>query len=170
MNSKEIIKSQYGASLEMLKQAILKCPDSVWDNPADKNKFWHIAYHALFYIHLYLQPTESDFVPWANHRSDYQFMGPLPWPPHKEPDIGDPYQKQEILEYLELCRQQVEQQVAALDLDAEAGFDWLPFGKLELQFYSIRHLQHHTGELCERLWANEKIEVDWLGMSANDLD
>ena len=164
MNLKEVIKSQYYATLEMLKQAIIKCPDSVWDNLADKNKFWHIAYHALFYTHLYLQPSESDFVPWAKHRPDYEFMGPLPWPPHNEPEIGEPYRKEEILEYLEVCRQEVERQVNALDLDAESGFDWLHFGKLELQFYTIRHLQHHAGELCERLWANEKIEVDWVGM------
>jgi hypothetical protein len=27
-----------------------------------------IAYHALFYTHLYLQPAEADFVPWEHHR------------------------------------------------------------------------------------------------------
>ena len=45
----------------------------------------------------------------------------------------------------------------------ESGFSWLPFGKLELQFYSIRHVQHHTGELCERLGTTGDIEVGWVG-------
>jgi len=27
-----------------------------------------------------------------------------------------------------------------------SGFDWLPFDKLELQFYNIRHIMQHTGE------------------------
>ena len=62
MDTKTVIKSQYLAALEMLKQAILDCPDSVWDDPEHKNRFWHIAYHTLFYTHLCLQPTESDFV------------------------------------------------------------------------------------------------------------
>ncbi len=164
MDIKTVIKSQYLASLVMLKQAIGKCPESLWDDPAYKNRFWHVAYHALFYTHLYLQPSEKDFVPWAKHRVEYQFMGPLPWPPHKEPAIEEPYRKEELLAYLDICQQQVEEQVAALNLDDESGFDWLPFGKLELQFYNIRHLQHHTGELCERLGTKAKIDVDWVGM------
>jgi len=151
VNIKAVITSQYLASLDMLKQAIDKCPADLWDSPQDKNKFWHLAYHALFYTHLYLQPTGKDFVPWAKHRDEYESLGPLPWPPHKEPAIGDPYQKEEILEYLEFCRQQVSTAIEALNLDDPSGFDWLPFGKLELQFYNIRHLQQHTGELCERL-------------------
>ena len=92
-------------------------------------------------------------------------MGLLPWPPHNEPEIGDPYRKEEVLEYFQLCRQEVKKQVDALDLETESGFEWLPFGKLELQFYNIRHLQHHTGELCERLWAAEKIEINWVGVN-----
>ena len=55
--------------------------------------------------------------------------------------------------------------VDALDLQAESGFDWLPFNKLELQFYNIRHIQQHTGELCERLGTVGDIEVDWVGMA-----
>ena len=55
-----------------------------------------------------------------------------------------------MLEYLDLCRQQVDMRTRQLDLDASSGFQWLPFGKLELQFYTIRHLQQHAGELMER--------------------
>jgi hypothetical protein len=36
MTIKEIITSQYLASLEMLKQAILKCAESLWDDQAAK--------------------------------------------------------------------------------------------------------------------------------------
>jgi hypothetical protein len=37
MDVKETIKSQYYASLEMLRQAILACPESLWDGPEYKN-------------------------------------------------------------------------------------------------------------------------------------
>jgi hypothetical protein len=166
MNTKAVITSQYLATLNMLKQAIDKCPAALWNSPQDKNKFWHLAYHALFYTHLYLQSTEKEFVPWPKHRDEYEFMGPLPWPPHKKPNIGDPYQKEEVLEFLEFCRQQVAERVDALNLDGASGFEWLPFGKLELQFYNIRHLQQHTGELCERL-GQANIDVDWVGLAHN---
>jgi hypothetical protein len=81
----------------------------------------------------------------------------------KEPQIGEPYSREEILEYHELCREQVEEQVASMDLEAQSGFYWLPCGKLELQFYNIRHIQQHTGELCERLGAAGDVEVEWVG-------
>ena len=56
----------------MLAQAIEKCPDSLWADQGDRSKFWHVAYHAIFYTHLNLQPAESDFVPWEKHKKDYQ--------------------------------------------------------------------------------------------------
>lgn len=164
MHTKEVIKSQYSAALEMLKQAIVKCPDSMWDDPGHKNRFWHVAYHALFYTDLYVRSSEQDFAPWVKHRVEYQFMGPLPWPPHKEPEIGEPYNRNEMLKYVGVCQKVVEETVPSLNLDGASGFGWLPMGKLELQFYSIRHLQQHTGELYERLGAEADIDVDWVGM------
>jgi hypothetical protein len=166
MDYLQIIRSQYLATLEMLKQAIEKCPDTMWDDSTDKNKFWHVAYHALFYTHLYLQDREDDFVPWAEHREDYNFLGALPWPPHREPLIGVPYTQKQILAYCAICAQQVEERVDALDLEGGSGVSWLPFGKLELQFYNIRHIQQHAGELMERLSTLAGVEVDWVGSRA----
>ena len=163
MEIKAVIQSQYLAALEMLKQAIVRCPETMWHDPAQKNQFWHMAYHALFYTHLYLQPTEKDFVPWEKHQAESQFMGPVPWPPHHTPQIDEPYSREAVLVYLVLCQAQVREQVAKLDLAAPSGFDWLPFNKLELQFYNVRHLQQHTGELCERLGTQAGIDVDWVG-------
>ena len=103
---------------------------------------WHIAYHVLFYTHLYLQGSEQEFLPWAKHRKDYQSF---------QPEIREPFTKEDILAYLDVCQQQVDEKARQLTLDAESGFSWLPFGKLELQLYNIRHIQQHTGELMERL-------------------
>ena len=164
MDISEILVSQYLASLEMLKQTIAKCPESIWNDPGDKTKFWHIAYHALFYTHLYLQDSEDAFIPWVKHRKEYQFIGRLPWPPHARPQIGEPYDQDTVLEYLAFCQGQVAERVPQLDLEAPSGFDWLPFGKLELQLYTIRHIQQHTGELMERLGTRANMEIDWVGM------
>lgn len=154
MSIKDSIKSQYHASLDMLRQAITRCPDSLWDDREYKNVFWHVAYHALRYTHLYVQPSAQAFVPWAKHNEAYHRLEKLP--------IGASYSKEDILEYLEICREQV----ASLELDAPSGFGWLPFNKLELQFYNIRHLQQHIGELCERLGATGGIDVDWVSMKS----
>ena len=168
MSIQDIIKSQYRASLEMLRESIVKCSDTLWVDPAYKNKFWHIAYHALFYTHLYLQEDGRTFVPWSKHRQEYEFLGPFPWPPHKEPNIGEPYSQEDVLEYLEVCQNEVGGRVSSLNLEAASGFDWLPFDKLELQFYNIRHLQHHTGQLVDRLRTREAIGVGWVGTRPAD--
>jgi hypothetical protein len=154
MKVKEIIKSQYGASLAMLRQAIVGCPDSLWHSPEDKNPFWHITYHAIFYTHFYLHLTEEDFVPWEKHRDDCVSLGG----PRKGMEDEGPCSKADILAYLGLCLEQMPGHVDALDLEAESGFYWLPFDKLELQFYNIRHIQQHTGELCER------GRLRWIGL------
>jgi hypothetical protein len=156
MSIQDSIKSQYYASLDMFRQAVVKCPDALWDDARYANRFSHIAYHALHYTHLYLQPALTDFVPW---NKPGKVDGSL-----KKGATGEPHSREEILAYLEIVCEEVEKQVSALELDAPSGFFWLPFDKLELQFYNIRHLMHHTGELCERLGATGEIEVDWISM------
>ena len=75
MTAKKSIKSQYYASLEMLRQAIEECPESLWSGSEYKNEFWHIAYHVLFYTHLYLQPSEEEFIPWEKHVEQNRILG-----------------------------------------------------------------------------------------------
>ncbi|MEM7504955.1 MAG: DinB family protein [Pseudomonadota bacterium] len=165
MNDKQVIQSQYRAALSIMRQTIEKCPEPIWNDTTVKNRFWHVAYHALFYTHLYAQVSEETFQPWQHHRDEYQVMGQLPWPPHKEPTIGEPYTKDEVLTYLDFCWGQIPDWIDAVDLQGPSGFEWLPFNKLELQFYSIRHLMMHVGELAGRLGDQQGIDVDWVGMS-----
>jgi hypothetical protein len=37
------------------------------------------------------------------------------------------------------------------------------YHKLELHLYNIRHIQHHVGELYERLGARNGTILDWVG-------
>jgi hypothetical protein len=164
MDIKPILKNQYHASLAMLEQAIEKCPADLWLAQDHPNPFWHVAYHALFFTHLYLQTDEPSFRPWEKHRDEYQFLGPLPWPPHRRPNVQEPYTNAEILQYLRTCRSMVEEAIEKLDLDAaESGFLWYKMSKLEHQIVSIRHLQHHAAQLADRLRLHAGVGVDWVG-------
>ncbi len=160
MNVHKTIESQYLAALEMLKLAVEQCSDLLWDDAAYKNRFWHMTFHTLFYVHLYLQPTEGDFVPWEKHRENARTLSESA---DKQAAMKRPFTQAEILEYLAFVQQEVLNKVDKLDLEGESGFYWLPFSKLELQFYNIRHLQQHTGELCERLGGRGRVEVGWVG-------
>jgi hypothetical protein len=160
MNIHKNITSQYLASLEMLKQVIERCPASIWNSPEDKMKFWQIAFHALFFTHFYLQDTAQTFTTWSKHRPEHESfnqdrLAPL-----------TPYEREELLEYLVICQEQVKQKVSNLNMETDSGFHWLPFNKLELQIYNIRHLQQHTGELMERLGTRAEVEIDWVAMGS----
>lgn len=162
MPLEDILQSQFHATLSMLKQTIERCPNTLWTAPTATRPFWHIGYHVLFYTHLYLAPTGADFTPWQHHRPNYNFLGETPWSSHRMEEINQPYTKDEILAYLAFCQHEVDTRIHNIDPDAPSGFDWLPFNKLELMLYNLRHLQHHTGELGDRL-GQQHIEVDWVG-------
>ena len=92
----------------------------------------------------------------------------MPWPPHNVPEIGESYSQADLLEYVAFCREEIGEKTAVIDFHSpDSGFDWVPLNKLELQFYSIRHLQHHTGELCDRL-GQAGIDVAWIGLQHED--
>src|SRR6266404_3422767 len=109
-------------------------------NVNHKNAFWQLAYHTLFFTHLYLQRDEAAFQRWAQHR------GP------DDGIEGDPYTQAQVLEYWSFCDCIVDDAVDALDLDsAESGFSWYRMSKLEHQLVNIRHIQHHGAQLADRL-------------------
>ena len=163
MDVRKTIASQFHAALSMLEQTVRLCPQPLWDDRAQANPFWRVAYHALFFVNLYLQPNEDELSLWEEGREGYQFLGPTPWPPHTQPEADQPYSREEILAYLAFCREEVDRLVPAVDLGAPSGFSWLPFDKMELQIYNIRHLQQHVGDLSSLMLSQADLEIDWVG-------
>ena len=161
------LKSQYHAALAMLREAIEKCPDDVWFSREHVNAFWQIAYHALFFAHLYMQPNEAAFRPWKRHQANTQNPDGLGGPSDPNstlPLIPEPYTKSDILEYWAECDQMVDGAVDALDLhSAESGFSWYKVPKLEHQIINIRHIEHHMAQLADRLRSSANIGVKWVG-------
>jgi hypothetical protein len=155
MSIEHALQSQYLAALEMLRQAVVKCPVSQWQAENSKGKYWHIAYHVLYYVHKNLQTSEKDFTPWMCSRAPRE----APSASLAEPITGEAYSRDEILAYLEFCKLQIMEKLPGMQLQADSGFPWFPFSKLELQIHSIRHIQHHASQLSERL---EKDEVAWV--------
>jgi hypothetical protein len=160
MNIKAAFKSQYHASLAMLLDAVKHCPPDLWASEEYANPYWRIAYHALFYTHLYLQPSERDFEPWQHHRPGQQRLGAS-----AESGVSvTPYSVEEIAAYWRRCDELVDPAVDLLDLSAsESGFDWYRMSKLEHQLVNLRHLQHHTGQLADRLRQAADHGVRWVG-------
>ena len=166
---RRILKSQYHASLAMLRDAIEQCPDNLWLSTDYKNAFWQVAYHALFFTQVYLGKEEAAFRPWAQHQRDVQHQdgieGAGPSDPNSPlPLLPKPYTKAQVLEYWRLCDGMVDEAVDKLDLDnPECGFYWYKMSKLEHQFVNLRHIQHHEAQLADRLRSAANIGIRWVG-------
>ena len=84
--------------------------------------------------------------------------------PDRPPQTGNPYSKAETLAYWTICERMVDDSVDALDLlSLECGFSWYKVSKLEHQLISLRHTQHHTAQLMDRVRASTGLGVDWVG-------
>lgn len=164
---RSILKAQYHASLEMLKEAIERCPDELWLDSRPANAFWQIAYHTLFFTHLYMGPDEAAFVPWHGHQADVQHPDGIAGPADPEsalPLVPEPYSKEQVLEYWKICDDMVEEVVDTLDLyGAESGFWWYKVPKLEHQIINIRHIQHGAAQLADRVRAAADVGINWAG-------
>jgi uncharacterized damage-inducible protein DinB len=156
---KEII-SQYKASLNMLMDTIKKCPDSLWENNDYGNTYWRIVYHTLFYTSLYLSRSNAQFTPWEKHKVNYNFLGTVTHD-NQQIIIDNTYSKNEMTEYLVSIFNKCENSVNDTLPDEKSGFEWLPMSKIETHLYNIRHIQHHAGQLIERLRQKGVTEIKW---------
>jgi hypothetical protein len=164
---RRMLKSQYHAALAMFREPIERCPDRLWLAEHRANAFWQIAYHALYFTHLYLQPEPSAFRPWAGHQPDVQNPDGIAGPPDPASDLPllpRPYTRGEVLDYWRVCDRMVDRAIDRMELDSpSSGFDRYPIPKLEHQLVNLRHLQHHGAQLGDRLRADIDVGQRWVG-------
>jgi hypothetical protein len=159
---KKWIWHQFGASIEMLENAIKHCPDSFWDT--DK-KFWYNAYHCLFYLDYYLTPDPATFSP------------PPPFtlseldPSEVMP--GRTYTKAELLSYLQYSRGNCRDSIARMTNET-AKSNWKKKDKdysvLEVWLYNMRHVQHHAAQLNLLLRQEIDDAPRWVSQAARELE
>ena len=154
---KRALKGQCHAALHMLRGAIEACPEGLWESGAPPRNFWRLAYHTLFFAHLYLEVRDEEFNPWELHRveveSDHE----------RERLDAKPYSKEDLLAYWELVEARVDSQIDKIDLTSlESGFSWYTLPKLDHVLVSIRHTQEHAGQLRDRLIEAGVHQEGWV--------
>ncbi len=177
MDGKTALKEQYHAGLAMLTQCVEKCPEDLWTSPsacppepdrAIHRHFWRIAFHAVYFTHLYLGQDEAAFEPWPDPREDSVGMWSPPWnlEPFEMTAETKPYSREAILEYIAFVDRLIDKTVDALDLDSkESGFSWYRnMSKFSHQLLNLRHIQGHVGQLSELLMARG-IDIEWVSKS-----
>jgi len=153
---KSLLISQFDAAFDMLEECIRVCPDARWKGKVGKYAFWHVAYHTLYCTDLY---TARSAKRWKTHPRFH---------PGGLDDVEGEYPtrmmtRAELIAYVARCRKLVHASIrreTSATLRAPAGFPWLSFHRAELPLYSLRHVQHHTGQLSAFL-RRAKISTRW---------
>lgn len=158
---KKELLSQYRAALNMLIDTINRCPDDLWEDSHYENAYWRIAYHALHYTALYAAESQDTFVPWVKHHAGYHVLGSATSNQISEEGAGS-YSRSDLRDYACSISQLLEQQLNTQNLAAPSGFEWLRMNKFALHLYNIRHLQHHIGQLVERLHQYGISGINWV--------
>jgi hypothetical protein len=137
-----IIWQQFGASIDMLENALVACPDQLWNDRSQRPEFWYVVYHTLFFLDLYLSGSVEGFAPPAPFTLDE--MDPAGLLPER------PFTKDELQTYLEHGRQKCRATIETLTDEkarGRCGFGWGEVSFAELLLYNMRHVQHHVAQL-----------------------
>jgi DinB family protein len=155
--------SQFDAAIDMLDNAIMACPDTLWGERERRPEYWYLVYHTLFFLDYYLDESPEQFRPPAPYT-----LGEL------EPDVMPDrvYTRDEMRAYLAHGRAKCRAVIAGLD-PARAGRRYangrldLPF--VELLLYSLRHVQHHAAQLNLILRQTVNSAPTWVGRTKHPL-
>jgi hypothetical protein len=168
---KTIIWQQFGASIDMLDNAIRACPDELWharlweqsSARPGYSQFWYLAYHALFWLDFYLTGDEEGFAP------------PTPFT-LSELDADDlpprPYTKDELQTYLNYGRKKCQTTIEALTDEAaqrRCRFGWGEISFAELLLYNMRHTQEHASQLNLLLGQKTDSASGWVGKARSSI-
>ena len=145
----------------MLENAITLCPTGYWDTD---RKFWHNAYHCLFFLDYYLTMEPENFAP------------PPPFTLSEFEDVmpGRVYNKEELLSYLQSGRDKCHKLIAGLT-EEKLNKRWINvsgtmnYSVLEILLYNMRHVQHHAAQLNLLLRQGINNAPDWVERTKDDL-
>ena len=162
----ELLAHQYEASLSMLNLAVVRCPESSWNQRVAAWKFCQAAFHAVFFADVYLQP--SDDVD-ALKRQPFHVEHPADFRDYEELEDREQvllYEKPFVVSYLQNVRRKAQETIAretSGELAGPSGFRRRNCSRAELHVYNIRHIQHHAAQLILRLRLDAGIDVPWVG-------
>lgn len=151
---KKIVWRQFGASIDMLKNAIDLCPESLWNS---EQNFGYNAYHTVFFLDYYLTLPPVGFAP-PKPFSLSEFEDRMP---------ERIYTKEEVLNYLSFCRQKCRDLIATMTNEIynsnwENESKTMRYNIVEILLYNMRHAQHHTAQLNLLLRQNINDAPEWI--------
>lgn len=158
---KTILWQQFGATIDMLENTLIACPDKLWYT---QSQFWYMGYHTLFYLDYYLSDGADGFLPPAPFTlSELDPAGPMP---------DNVYTKEQLLSYLEFVRQKCHDLIAGLTGEKAANRfinEYRNYSILEILLYNMRHLQHYVAQLNLFLRQGTNDAPKWVSRARLEL-
>jgi DinB superfamily len=153
----ESLWNQFGASMDMLENAITTCPVTLWDTEL---KFWYKAYHCIFWTDYFLSVEPNSFAPPTPFDlSEFDPSGVLP---------KQTFSKEELLLYLQHCRTKSHTRIQGLTYE-RLNQRWINqyknYSLLEILLYNMRHIQHHSAQLNLLLRQNINDAPTWVSQA-----
>jgi hypothetical protein len=167
---------QFGASIDMLENAIRLCPTDHWNA---NTKLFYNAYHCLVFLDYYLTIPPKGFSP----ALPFTLTSPDRIPTDALDDLVPDriYAKDELLDYVNYCREKCRTLLAGLTQE-QMESPWTtepdPIGSpstfhysvLEILLYNMRHVQHHAAQLNLLLRQGIKDAPSWVSAAKDDLE
>jgi hypothetical protein len=138
---RELLRRQTGAAIDMLENAIVACPEWLWDGDEQQPAFWYLAFHTLFFLDYYASDPAGFTPPPPFTLSELDPEGALP---------ERSYSKDELLAYLAHGRRKHLALLEALTAERAAErreYAWLQTTIGEQVLITLRHVQHHSAQL-----------------------
>jgi DinB superfamily len=158
---KESLWKQFGASIDMLENAMVLCPPGHWDTGT---KFWYNAFHCMFFLDYYLTMEPKTFSPPSPFTLS-EFEDKMP---------ARVYSKEELLNYLQYNRDKCRKLISGLTgeefygrwINASGTMNYTVF---EIMLYNMRHVQHHAAQLNLLLRQSIHNAPDWVSRAQDSL-
>jgi len=127
-----------------------------------QDSYWYLAYHALFWLDLYLSGSTDGFTPPVPFTLDE--LDPAGLVPER------PYTKDELQVYLQHDRRKCQSTIEALTEEKASQrckFGWGEVSFLELLLYNMRHVQEHAAQLNLLLGQKVVSAPGWVAKARN---
>ena len=165
------LKSQFGASIDMLTNVIKKCPENYY---IKKKRFFYMAFHTIILMEYYLSFPPKKFKPELSFTVSNKNLIPI----EAIDDIipNGYYSKEEMLLSIEKTKTKLFQIINSLnDENIDNRFiegnkkNDLNLSILEILLYNLRHTQHHIAQLHLMLKQDLNLHIEWSFING-DLD
>lgn len=162
----------FGAAIDMLRNAIVMCPDALWQK---QQSFYYLSFHTTIFLDYYLTFPVALFRPVL----PYVLIDPNDLPPGAIDDVMPAryYSREEMMAALSTikikCHDLIMTPDASLfekqwieeneiDLHGLCPTLVTAYTVLEILFYNLRHVQHHTGQLNMILRQEINQAPEWI--------